>query len=96
MPKVVRRGDANSAGGLVTGPCAPTVRVNGRPVSVPFDSVTPHPCCGAPGCAIHCVAKTTFGSSTVKAEGKSVIYVGSIDTCGHSRATGSSNVIVGR
>jgi len=95
MPGAVRRGDPNSAGGIVTGPSAPSVRVNGRPVSVPGDRVTPHPCCGLPGCAKHCVARTTIGSTRVRAEGKPVIYVGSPDSCGHSRALGSRNVNVG-
>lgn len=96
MPSVVRRGDPNSAGGVVTGPCAPSVTVNGRPVSLPGDGVTPHPCCGLPGCFKHCVARTSGGSSSVYAEGKPVIYVGCVDTCGHPRALGSNNVNVGR
>ena len=95
MPKVVRRGDANSAGGLVTGPCAPSVIVNGRPVSLPGDRVTPHPCCGRPGCTRHCVARTTLASSRVIAEGKGIVYVGSPDSCGHPRATGSRDVVIG-
>ena len=95
MPSVVRRGDPNSAGGVVTGPCAPSVQVNGRPVSVPADGVTPHPCCGLPGCFRHCIARTTIGSGRVFAEGKPVIYVGSPDSCGHARALGSVDVIVG-
>lgn len=94
MPAVVRRGDANSAGGVVTGPCAPSVLVNGRPVSVPGDGVTPHPCCGRRGCGAHCSAKTKGGSSTVFAEGKPVILVGNSDTCGHSRSMGSPDVFV--
>ena len=95
MPLVVRKGDANSAGGTVTGPCAPTVLTNNRPTSLPGDSVTPHPCCGVPGCAPHCSAVTTGGSSTVIAEGKPVQYIGCSDSCGHPRVTGSPNVIVG-
>jgi len=95
MPSVVRRGDPNSAGGVVTGPCAPSVRVNGRAVSVPGDRVTPHPCCGGRGCQKHCVAVTTRGSGSVRAEGNPVIYVGCPDSCGHPRSLGSRNVNVG-
>lgn len=95
MPAPVRRGDPNAAGGLVIGPCAPSVTINGRPVSVPSDSVTPHPCCGRPGCSIHCRAVTTIGSSTVYAEGKPIVYVGSPDSCFHPRASGSTNVVIG-
>jgi len=95
MPGVVRRGDFNSAGGSALGPSAPSVRVNGRPVCVPGDRVTPHPCCGLPGCAKHCAASTVRGSGKVRAEGKGVVFVGSSDSCGHSRASGSRNVNVG-
>lgn len=95
MPGVVRRGDFNSAGGSALGPGAPSVRVNGRPVTVPGDRVTPHPCCGLPGCKKHCLARTVRASGKVKAEGKGIVYVGSSDSCGHSRANGSRNVNVG-
>lgn len=92
MPAVQRQGDANSAGGVATSG-VPTVRVNGRPVVVPGISVTPHPCCGAPGCGPHCSAVTIGGSGTVRAGGKPVIRTGTdSDTCGHPRAGGSPDV----
>ena len=94
MPAVVRKGDVNSAGGVATQGAA-TVLVNGRGVVPPGSSVTPHPCCGAPGCAIHCAAVTTGGSSTVFAEGKPIILKGDSDSCGHSRAQGSPDVFIG-
>lgn len=94
MPGAVRQGDANSAGGIAKGG-VPTVKINGRNAMIPGQSVTPHPCCGAPGCAKHCAARTGRGSSKVKVGGKPLVYRGSSDTCGHSRATASSNVIVG-
>ena len=94
MPLVVRTGDVNSAGGVAVGG-VPTVLANGRPVIPPGTAVTPHPCCGAPGCNVHCAASTTVGSTTVLAGGMPVVYVGSPDSCGHSRATGSVTVIVG-
>lgn len=95
MPQVVRRGDPNSAGGLAGGNVASTVLVNGRPVVLPGAAVTPHPCCGLPGCAVHCAAVTTRGSSKVYAEGRPIVYVGSPDSCGHTRARGSRDVIIG-
>ena len=95
MPGAVRIGDPNRAGGLAVGAGAPSVFINGRPACVPFTQVTPHPCCGAPGCFKHCVAKTTLGSRKVLVEGKPLVYVGSPDSCGHPRALGSTNVIVG-
>jgi len=94
LPAAVRKGDPNSGGGTVTGPCAPTVFVNGLPISVPGDSVTPHTCCGAPGCDPHCSAVTQGGSPTVFAEGKPVIRIGDTDSCGHVRNAGSPDVMV--
>lgn len=94
MPNAQRRGDANAAGGVVTSGVA-SVRVNGRAIVVPGISVTAHPCCGSPGCAIHCSAVTTGGSSNVRAGGRPVIRTGvDSDTCGHPRAGGSPNVRV--
>jgi len=94
MPGAVRIGDVNSAGGAAIGTGATSVIINGRPACLMFTSVTPHPCCGAPGCGIHCAAKTTLGSMSVIATGKPINYVGSPDTCGHSRVTGSLDVII--
>lgn len=95
MPSAVRIGDPNSAGGLAVGAGAPSVVINGRSACTPGTRVTPHPCCGAPGCGKHCVARTTIGSTSVTVEGKPLIYVGSSDSCGHARALGSQDVIVG-
>ena len=95
MPGAVRIGDFNSAGGLAVGAGASSVFINGRPACTPFTSVTPHPCCGLPGCAIHCAAITTIGSTRVLVEGKPLVYQGSPDSCGHARANSSSDVIVG-
>jgi uncharacterized Zn-binding protein involved in type VI secretion len=92
---VCRLGDKNVVGGVIlTGD--PTVLVNNRPIAVFGASVSPHPCCGAKGCPpIHCRAKTTSNSFTVFANGKPVVTVGAIDTCGHPRASGSGDVIIG-
>jgi uncharacterized Zn-binding protein involved in type VI secretion len=95
MPGAVRIGDPNSAGGAAVGAGASSVRINGRPACTPGTGVTPHPCCGRPGCIKHCAAKTTIGSRRVLVEGKPLIYVGSPDSCGHSRALGSRDVIIG-
>ena len=95
MPGAVRRGDANSAGGVARGG-ARSVKINGRNAMTPGQSVTPHPCFPKPKCKKHGVAKTGRGSRTVKVEGKPLVFKGSSDTCGHSRATASRNVNVGR
>ena len=95
MPGAVRIGDPNSAGGVAVGAGASSVKINGRSACTPGTSVTPHPCCGLPGCARHCKARTTLGSRKVFVEGKPLIYVGSPDSCGHARALGSRDVIIG-
>jgi len=94
MPAVQRQGDPNGSGGINTSGVA-SVRVNGRPIVVPGISVTPHPCCGDPGCVIHCSAVTCGGSGSVRAGGQPVIRDGDADTCGHSRVAGSSTVRAG-
>jgi uncharacterized Zn-binding protein involved in type VI secretion len=92
MPAVQRQGDTNSAGGVATSGIA-SVRINSRAVVVPGISVTPHPCCGQSGCAKHCSAVTSGGSGSVRAGGKPIIRTSvDLDTCGHPRSGGSSNV----
>lgn len=96
MPAIVRQGDANSAGGIATFPATRSVLVNGRPLAQPGTLVTPHPCCGADGCEIHCAAVIIGpGSGSVIIEGKPAIRMGDFDICGHSRAWGSPDVICG-
>ena len=76
-------------------PRAPTFQQQLPHSSVPRASaVTPHPCCGAPGCSIHCAANVTGGSPTVYAEGKPVHKVMDTDTCGHPRVQGDTRVLV--
>jgi uncharacterized Zn-binding protein involved in type VI secretion len=95
MPGAVRIGDPNSAGGIATGAGAPSVKINGRSACTPGTKVTPHPCCPRRGCAKHCAASTVKGSTKVFVEGKPLVFVGSSDSCGHSRSLGSTNVNVG-
>ena len=94
MPGAVRIGDTNSAGGSASGRGAARVLINGRAACIKGTSVTPHPCCGKPGCSKHCSAKTVRGARSVLAEGVEINYIGSTDTCGHARATGSRDVII--
>ncbi len=93
MPSVARFGDINVAGGVALGG-AKTVFVNGRPMMIPKQTVTPHPCCGQSGCDIHCNAKTQGGSPTVQVEGSPVLHVDDVDTCGHKRSSPSPDVFV--
>ena len=90
---VVRIGDRNTAGGEAVTP-VPTVTANGRPFARFMSIVTRHPPC--PRVPIHCRARAaTPGSSRVTAGGTRVLRIGDEDTCGHSRSTGSMNVIAG-
>lgn len=96
MPGLVCRiGDKNAAGGVIlTGD--PSVLVNGRPIAFLGCKVSPHPCCGLPGCPpVHCAASTTSTNGTVLVNGKPVVTFGDLDTCGHPRLLGSKDVIVG-
>ncbi len=93
MPNVQRQGDANSAGGIAISGDA-SVRVNGRPIMVNARPVTPHPCCGLPGCGAHCNARTANGTSIVRVQGIPVVYTGCNDTCGHPRVGGSPDTRV--
>lgn len=87
MPKLSRKGDANSAGGkIVTG--SETVFANGIAVGLHTSDITNH------GSGPHSSAKTTSGSPTVFADGKPVLRVGSGNTCGHSITEGSPDVFV--
>lgn len=95
MPGAVRISDANSAGGVATGPGAPSVIINGRKACTNGASVTPHPCWPKAGCAPHASAKTANGNTSVLAEGIAMNAKGNSDTCGHGRATCSADVIIG-
>ena len=62
---IVRKGDKNSAGGIAIN-ARNSVRSSGIPIAAYRSSVTPHPCCGRPGCNKHCNAKVTGGAPTVQ------------------------------
>lgn len=90
---IVRVGDKNAAGGSTIIPRS-TVLSSNIPLAAYRSKVTPHPCCGSPGCSIHCAASVTGGSPTVYAEGKPVHKVMDSDTCGHPRVQGDTRVLV--
>lgn len=92
MPKVVRKGDVNSAGGrTLTG--SPGMIVDGKPVCPIGTPVSGHP--PGPPHTPDGVPKTAVGSSSFIVDGKKVTVVGNPDTCGHPRVTGSDGFIVG-
>jgi uncharacterized Zn-binding protein involved in type VI secretion len=89
MPGVVRQGDTDTGGGAaLTG--VDSVLVNGRPIVTIGTPVSRHgkkwP---------HTGPTTAGGVSSVLAGNKPVIVQGNPDTCGHTRASASSDVIAG-
>ena len=96
MPAAQRDGDSNAGGGVAQGGEA-SVRINGRPVMIPGQSVTPHPPYPKKGRNEHNNGgqATAGGNSSVRAGGKPIIATGDIDTCGHARVGGSEDVRVG-
>jgi uncharacterized Zn-binding protein involved in type VI secretion len=90
MPAVCRVGDQNNnkPPGLIVGGVA-SVQVNGRPVAVVGDKITPH------GKAKHAVARVQKGSTSVFAGNKGVTYSGAQEDCGHTNLTASGDVFVG-
>jgi uncharacterized Zn-binding protein involved in type VI secretion len=89
MPGVVRDGDKNNAGGAAKSSIT-NVIVNNKPIVVDGTTVLPHPK-GGP----HVAAKTKGGVSSVIAGNKPVNVKGNSDTCGHSRADCSGDVVAG-
>jgi len=92
MPQAGRINDVNEKGGAAQGG-ASSVIINGRNASCVGDSVTPH--AKRHKKKPHCCATVASGSSRVIVEGRKLTYVGANDSCGHSRVTGSDDVIVG-
>lgn len=86
MPKVVREGDKNSAGGRVIHGNKHFI-VDGKPISVNGSPVSPHDPC--PKHKKHCHAKTANGTHHFIVDGIPVNLVGDKDTCGHPRINGS-------
>ena len=85
--KIQRVGDKNNAGGAIL-QGEPTVRVNGKPIAVTNMPVSNHP----PGRGNHASARTKATQSTLKANGKPVVFTGDKDTCNHVRQGGSPDV----
>lgn len=93
MPKVVREGDKNSAGGRVIKGNS-TFLVDHKPISVDGSPVSPHKPC--PDVPKHCHAKTANGTHSFIINGIPVNVVGDQDTCGHPRVDGSSTFIIAK
>lgn len=89
MPQLGKIGVTIYGAGVEIGPGAPTVLVEGSPVGVIGDKITPH---GKPP---HTAPTVVTGSATVRAEGKPVVVQGlSKASCGHAAASGAATVQV--
>jgi uncharacterized Zn-binding protein involved in type VI secretion len=89
LPGKARVGLDNAGGGVILGPGAPTVLVNGVPAACVGDAIAPH------GIGLHANAVIVQGSATVIAEGRNVSYTGALCSCGHTITPGSLDVFVG-
>jgi len=81
-------------GGLMT-IGSPTVLVNTIPVVLFGSIVTPHGCCGEPGCEIHCSSTIVTGSTSVFINNVPSVRMGDIASCGDPIINGSPNVFFG-
>lgn len=93
MPGWVRLGDVNSVGAPVIGAVASTVIVNGKPAALLGSTIQTHlpPFPPAP---VHVTPTISQGASTVITEGKPSAFLGAQESCGHSQAQASTDVII--
>jgi len=91
---VQRVGDVNTGGGVGVGPGHNNVLINNRPALRPNTPFTPHVGCN-PKKPIHCVGVVAVSgnSSTVRVNGEQLVITGASDSCKHTRAMGSPNVL---
>lgn len=89
MPQgLVRLGDTNVAGGAVlASACDNSVLINGRPIALALGAVSPH--------EKHPTSQLQLKPTGILVNGKPVAVWPSVDSCGHPRTTGSTDVIAG-
>jgi uncharacterized Zn-binding protein involved in type VI secretion len=93
MPGVQRVDDQNVAGGrIVEGD--DSVLINGKPIGIDNALVSSHAPYGRPH-PPHEAARTRASQSTVTVNGIKIIVDGDVDTCGHVRINGSTDVSIG-
>ena len=90
MPGIVRKGDTNNAGGA-TASGESNFIVNNKPACVKKTPVKPH----KPFKGKHRGTKTTSSKPNFVINNKSATVIGDSDACGHRRANGSSDFIIG-
>ncbi len=91
MPGVARIQTDLASAGVITGPGAPSVRVNNIIASVQGDGVAPH------GETPHAAATIANGSTSVFFENRpATVQTISAASCSHQVTTGSIDVFIGR
>ena len=88
-----RKGDLNTYPAAISAVTDNKVYVNSKLISVDGSSVADH--LPVNGTNTHTSVKTANGSSTVKSGGTPVNRTTDADSCGHTRAGGSSDVNIG-
>lgn len=80
---VAKIGDVVDGNGIIIGPGHLNVRINGIPLARYGDAITPHSCCGVPGCEAHCAATLLPGSRklNIKVNGETIIVQSDFATC---------------
>lgn len=86
--------DTVLGGGLMTFGST-NVFVNTIPVVLLGSPITPHGCCGEPGCEIHCSSTIIGGSTNVFVNNIPSVRLGDPSICGDPVITGSPTVFFG-
>ena len=92
MPPAARLFDASSHPGMVAGPGAPTVLINGQPAARMGDQ---HVCALPPLAGPHPPTPIAAGSATVLIAGQPAARLGDMAGCGAVIVAGSPNVMIG-
>jgi uncharacterized Zn-binding protein involved in type VI secretion len=92
MPAAARKFEPTSHPGMIKGPCAVTVKINGLPAARVGD---PHVCALPPVAGPHPENAIVKGSATVSIEGKPAARQGDLTGCSAAIVSGSPNVLIG-
>jgi uncharacterized Zn-binding protein involved in type VI secretion len=93
MPAVARQNDADSSDGHLISDLSTDVIINGQAAVLQGSMDSPHAPYGKKH-PPHDAATVNLSSDSVIVNGRGLAYVGSTLTCGHSIASGSSDVDV--
>ena len=92
MPPAARVGDPTAHPGVIVGPGAPTVLIDGQPAAVQTDL---HVCEFPPPTGPHPPSVFVLGSTTVLIEGRPALRMGDVAGCGAAVIFGAPTVEIG-